>query len=135
MAECVRFNLFQSKRFLYIDSDGFLHYVFFWNEKSLPQSRYVIHLSEERNTPGKPKEPSLWQTLPKRIAKCVSSPFTIFQQLTSKAGNRHEGTINVWAVAISFRMKPGFSGNSPPLLAAWIAGGNSCAAVEFASHA
>ena len=80
-AESVQFNLFQSKRFLYMGSGASCTIQIFleWNP---PQSRYIIHLSEEKNSPGKPKEPSL--IVLKWIAKYVSShstvrPFPIIQ--------------------------------------------------------
>ncbi len=80
-----------------------------WN---LPQSRYIIHLSEERNRPEKPKEPSLsckhCQIVPKWIAKYISSH--------SKAFPNHPTTQQSWkslwkhdqhlGIAICFPMKP-----------------------------
>ena len=96
MAECVQFNLFQSKRFLYIDSVGFLHYVFFFWEWKKSATIKVCNTSfrREKHTRKAQRTKLVRQTLPKRVAKCVSSPFPIFQQLTSKAGNGHESTIN-----------------------------------------
>ena len=113
MAECVQFNLFQSKRFLYIDSVGFLHYVFFFGmKKSLPQSRYVIHLSEERNTPGKPKEPSL-------SGKHCQNELQNVSVRLSLSSNNSPAKLEMAMKARS--TKPGFSGESSS-----VAGGLDC---------